>query len=70
MEYGTASNFRPARQNHIIGPDSSTDTCNKVICYLYWAWLFKCVQLLASTANLNIVFFFFSHLRIAFTSAY
>jgi len=25
MEYRNASNLSPARQNHIIGPDSSTD---------------------------------------------
>lgn len=69
MEYGTASNFSLSRQNHTIGPDSSTDTCNEVICYLYWAQLFRHVQLLASIVNMNIVFFFFSRLHIPFISA-
>lgn len=39
MEYGTASNLSPARQNHIIDPGSSTDASNKIICFVYQAWL-------------------------------
>lgn len=41
MEYGTASNLSPARQNHsIIDLGSSTDASNKIICVVYQAWLF------------------------------
>lgn len=42
MEYGTTSNFRPARENHSIGLGSSTDASNKIICSVYQAWLFLC----------------------------
>lgn len=59
MEYGTASNLSPARQNHIIDPGSSTDASNKIICVFYQAWSF-----LRSSSGLHYKYckFFFAFL--------
>lgn len=68
MEYGTASNLSPARQNHIIDPGSSTDASNKIICVVYQAWSF-----LRSSSGLHYKyckFFLFSCLCTPFPSSY